>query len=153
MLIAPRDEHRKDTVTSSDGFLDHFAVVRRAGNDCDAPFERIEFAHTALPANSNYRIAPIQSVLNHVGTEFSRCPYNADFHSFLLYHTNLILLRCFGWIAAQQNDSQPDEPDDLAQAKNSDHHLGQPWDEGDDAHRADGQAEDIQSLGKPARPQ
>lgn len=41
---------------------------------------------------------------------------------------SLFVLRCRAWVAAQKNDAQPDEPDDLAQAKHSNHHLGQPWD-------------------------
>jgi DNA replication protein DnaC len=31
-------------------------------------------------------------------------------------------------VVAQQHKTQPDEPDDLAQAENADHQLGQSWD-------------------------
>ena len=55
-------------------------------------------------------------------------------------------------IASQQYDPQPGEPDDLTQAKDADQSV-QRWDDRDDAHRADGQAEDVQSFGQPARPQ
>lgn len=47
------------------------------------------------------------------------------------------------WVAAQQQNSQPDEPDDLAQAKPPDQRIGQHWHKGENAHQAHPQAEDI----------
>ena len=51
-------------------------------------------------------------------------------------------------IAAQQHDPQPDEPDDLAQAEDPGQHVGQPWDQREDACRAHSQAEDVQTRGQ-----
>ena len=55
-------------------------VVRSGGNDCDAPFERIEFAYAALPADANHLVAPVKRVLVHVDAELTRGADNANFH-------------------------------------------------------------------------
>ena len=55
------------------------------------------------------------------------------------------------WVAAQKNDAQPDEPDNLSQTENASQSV-QCWDDRDDAHRTDGQAKDVQPFGKPASP-
>lgn len=65
---------------------------------------------------------------------------------------NIRHLHRLGRIATQQNDPQPNEPDDLSDAKES-CEVVQRRDDRDDAHRADQHAEDVQSLGKSARPQ
>jgi hypothetical protein len=91
LVDSPRDQHGEDPVAASDSLLNHLTVVCRTGNDCDAPFERLEFAHAALPADSDHLIAPVKRVLNHVRTEFSRCPNNADFHLFPFLKTLFFL--------------------------------------------------------------
>src|SRR3990172_6335690 len=60
-----------------------------------------------------------------------------------------LVCRCLTRIAAQQYNSHPDEPDDLAQAKHSNQNV-QRRDDCDNAYRANHQPEDIQSLGKSA---
>ena len=40
----------------------------------EAPFERVEFSHAALPAHADHLIAPIQRVLEHVLPEFPPTP-------------------------------------------------------------------------------
>ncbi len=60
---------------------------------------------------------------------FPGSPNNANFHLFLPFRFIMLTefiqsLSSLALIAAQQYDPQPYEPDDLGQAKNSDHRVG-----------------------------
>ena len=76
----PRDQHGEHPITPCDSLLDNLAVIRSAGNDCDAPFELREFADTLLPTDANHLVASIEGMPHHVPTEFPRSPDNANFH-------------------------------------------------------------------------
>src|SRR5882672_11656591 len=68
-------------VAPCDRALDNLAVVRCSGNDGDAPLERVELFHAALPARANHLVAAIQRVLHHVLPEL---PGRPDVHTFIL---------------------------------------------------------------------
>jgi len=80
MLIAPGHQNGEYAVAPGDGLADDLAVIRRAGNDGDAPFEGIEFADALLPAGADHLVAPVPRVLHHVPAELPGSPNYADFH-------------------------------------------------------------------------
>ena len=81
----------KDAVAPGDGTLDDVAVVRRSGNDSDAPLEGIELLHAALAAHANHGVAPIECVLHHVLPEFPGSPDDTD-----LRHVR----QAYSWVTA-----------------------------------------------------
>jgi hypothetical protein len=66
VLISPGNQNSEYAVTPCDSFFNNFAIIRSARDDCDAPFERVEFAYATLPADTNHLIAPGKRVLYHV---------------------------------------------------------------------------------------
>src|SRR5512139_371421 len=69
LVNPPWDQHGEHRVTPCDRLLDHLAVVRSAGNDCNAPFEGVELADAALAADANHVVTPVKRVLHHVLSE------------------------------------------------------------------------------------
>jgi hypothetical protein len=75
-----RGQHDEHTVAPGHDTLDNLAVVRLSGDDGDAPLERIELPHAALPAHANHLVAPIERVLHHVLPELSGRSDDAHLH-------------------------------------------------------------------------
>ena len=79
-MDAHRGQHDEHPVAPRYGALDDLAVVRRSGNDSDAPLEGIELFHAALAAHANHLVAAIERVLHHVLAELPGGPDDANLH-------------------------------------------------------------------------
>ena len=73
-------EHDEHPFAPRDRLLDHLTVVGRAGNDRDAPLERVELLHAALPADADHLVVTIQRLLDHVLPELPGGPDDANPH-------------------------------------------------------------------------
>jgi hypothetical protein len=75
-----RDEHREYAGTPGNRPFDYLSLVRRTGNDGDAPLERIELVHALLPAHADDVVAPVERVPHQILPELARGPDDADPH-------------------------------------------------------------------------
>src|SRR4051794_36269769 len=73
-------EDHQHPVAPFDGALDDLAVVRRPGDDGDAPLERVELPHALLATHAHHLVSAIQRVLDHVPPELPRNSDNAHLH-------------------------------------------------------------------------
>jgi hypothetical protein len=90
-MNASRDQHGEHRVTPGDRTLDDVTIIRGSRNNGDSPLELVELCHALLAAHANHLVVSIQRVLDHVLSEFSRRPDDANLHaccSFRLTDTN-----------------------------------------------------------------
>src|SRR5947207_3304984 len=80
----PRGQDGQHSVAFRNGALDDLAVVGGAGNDGDAPLERIQLRHALLPADGDDLVAAIERVLHHVVPQLSGGADDADSHALLI---------------------------------------------------------------------
>ena len=74
------DEHDEHPVAPGDCPLDDLRVVRRSGDDFDAPLELVELPDALRPAHADHLVAPVERMPDDVPPELPGRADDADPH-------------------------------------------------------------------------